>query len=48
MATSTNLVGDTLNEFTTYEEYLDSQILPEDLKYIEVSSISFVERRGDK
>jgi hypothetical protein len=27
--------GDGLSEFPTYEDYLDSQILPEDLKYLE-------------
>ena len=30
-------VGDGLSEFPTYEDYLDSQILPEDMKYLEVS-----------
>lgn len=28
--------GDGLSEFPTYEDYLDSQILPEDMKYLEV------------
>lgn len=28
--------GDGLSEFPTYEDYLDSQILPEDIKYLEV------------
>lgn len=27
--------GDGLSEFPTYEDYLDSQILPEDMKYLE-------------
>jgi hypothetical protein len=31
--------GDGLSEFPTYEDYLDSQILPEDMKYLEVLSI---------
>lgn len=30
--------GDGLSEFPTYEDYLDSQILPEDIKYLEVST----------
>lgn len=28
-------LGDGLSEFPTYEDYLDSQILPEDMKYLE-------------
>ena len=34
---------DGFSEFATYEDYLDSQILPEDMKYLEVSSISSVQ-----
>lgn len=37
LADSHNPGGDTVSEFTTYEEYLDSQITPIDLYYLEVS-----------
>jgi hypothetical protein len=35
-AAPTDDTGDGLSEFPTYEDYLDSQILPEDMKYLEV------------
>ena len=30
--------SDSLAEFQTYEDYLDSQIQPDDIKYIEVNN----------